>query len=91
MLTIPGQPAHLHGAREFVARAVEDACPDVDTAVLLTSEPVTNSLQHSNSRHPGGTVTISVLTVPDGVVIEINDDGGATVPAVTVASQSRCK
>jgi anti-sigma regulatory factor (Ser/Thr protein kinase) len=85
MLTIPGEPAHLHEARDFVARAVEYACSDVDTAVLLTSELVTNSLQHSNSRHPGGTVTISVLAVPDGVVIEVIDYGGATVPAVTAS------
>jgi anti-sigma regulatory factor (Ser/Thr protein kinase) len=79
LLTIPGEPAHLHEVREFVARAVEYACPEVDTAVLLTSELVTNSLQHSNSRCPGGTVTISVLAVPDGVVIEVIDDGGASV------------
>jgi len=83
MLTIPGDPAHLHETREFVANAVEYATHDVDTAVLLTSELVTNSLQHSNSRHPGGTVTISVLAIPDGVVIEVIDDGGATVPAAT--------
>jgi anti-sigma regulatory factor (Ser/Thr protein kinase) len=83
MLTIPGEPARLHEAREFVAKAVEYATHDVDTAVLLTSELVTNSLQHSNSRHRGGTVTISVLAIPDGVVIEVIDDGGPTIPAVT--------
>lgn len=83
MLTIPGDPAHLHEVREFVANAVEYATHDVDTAVLLTSELATNSLQHSNSRHPGGTVTISVLGIQDGVVIEVIDDGGPTVPAVT--------
>lgn len=83
MLTIPGDPVHLHKAREFVANAVEYATHDVDTAVLLTSELATNSLQHSNSSHPGGTVTISVLAIPDGVVIEVIDDGGPTVPAVT--------
>ncbi len=82
ILTIPGEPAHLREAREFVARAVEYATHDVDTVVLLASELVTNSLRHSNSRCPGGTVTISVLAVPDGVVIEVIDDGGATVPAL---------
>jgi anti-sigma regulatory factor (Ser/Thr protein kinase) len=85
MLTIPGEPACLHEVREFVADAVEYAIHDVDTAILLTSELVTNSLLHSNSRHPGGTVTISVLAVPDGVVIEVIDDGGATIPAVTAS------
>jgi anti-sigma regulatory factor (Ser/Thr protein kinase) len=83
MLTIPGDPARLHEAREFVANAAEYATHDVDTAVLLTSELVTNSLQHSKSRCPGGTVTISVLAVPDGVVVEVIDDGGPTVPSVT--------
>jgi anti-sigma regulatory factor (Ser/Thr protein kinase) len=82
MLTIPGDPSQLHEAREFVADAVEYACRDVDTAVLLTSELVTNSLQHSNSRHPGGSVTISVIAVPGGVVIEVIDDGGPTLPAL---------
>jgi anti-sigma regulatory factor (Ser/Thr protein kinase) len=82
MLTIPGDPAHLYDARRFVANAAEYATHDVDTAVLLTSELVTNSLQHSNSRHPDGTVTISVFAVPDGVVVEVIDGGGTTVPAV---------
>jgi anti-sigma regulatory factor (Ser/Thr protein kinase) len=60
-LTIPGEPAHLHAAREFVACTLGDGCTCSDAAVLLTSELVTNSVQHSNSRRWGGTVTITVI------------------------------
>ena len=82
-LTIPGEPACLHQARDFAARTAVGACADVDSTVLLTSELVTNSMQHSNSRCPGGTVTISVIAVPDGIRIEVIDDGAPTVPAAT--------
>jgi anti-sigma regulatory factor (Ser/Thr protein kinase) len=55
----------------------------LDTAVLLTSELAANSLQHSNSRHPGGTVTITVIAAPGDVRIEVIDDGGTTLPVVS--------
>jgi anti-sigma regulatory factor (Ser/Thr protein kinase) len=83
-LTIPGEPAYLREARKLVARTLADGNADVDTAVLLTSELVTNSMQHSRSGRPGGTVTITVIAAPDGVRVEVIDDGGMTVPAVTV-------
>jgi anti-sigma regulatory factor (Ser/Thr protein kinase) len=83
-LTIPGEPACLHQARDFAARTAVGACADVDSTVLLTSELVTNSMQHSNSRYPGGTVTISVIAVPDGIRIEVIDDGAPTVPAASI-------
>jgi anti-sigma regulatory factor (Ser/Thr protein kinase) len=81
-LTIPGQPSHLHEAREFVAHTLGDGCACSETAVLLTSELVTNSVQHSDSRLPGGTVTIALISVPGGIRIEVIDDGGTALPAV---------
>jgi hypothetical protein len=42
-LTIPGEPAYLREARKLVVRTLADGNADVDTAVLLTSELVTNS------------------------------------------------
>jgi hypothetical protein len=33
---------------------------------------------------PGGTVTISVIAVPDGIRIEVIDDGAPTVPAASI-------
>ena len=81
-MTIPGEPSQLHAAREFVARSLGGNHACVDTAVLLTSELVTNSVQHSESRHPGGTITTTVIAVPDGIRVEVIDDGGTTVPQV---------
>jgi len=81
-LTIPGEPAYLHEAREFVARTLGDGYDCCETAVLLTSELVTNSVQHSNSRLPGGTVTITVLAVLSGIRVEVIDDGAMTFPSV---------
>ena len=61
-LTIPGAPAYLHAARAFVARTLGDGCACSDTAVLLTSELVTNSVQHSSD--PGGTAGSDDLPRP---------------------------
>jgi anti-sigma regulatory factor (Ser/Thr protein kinase) len=81
-MTIPGEAAQLHAARQFVTQTLGDDHSCADTAVLLTSELVTNSVQHSYSRRPGGTVTITVITVPGSVRVEVIDGGGATVPVV---------
>lgn len=81
-LTIPGQPEQLHAARAFVSQALGDQCACLATAVLLTSELVTNSIQHSDSRREGETVTVVVIAVPGGVRTEVIDEGGATIPAV---------
>jgi anti-sigma regulatory factor (Ser/Thr protein kinase) len=43
---------------------------------------VTNSLQHSDSGRDGGTVTITLIAIPDGIRAEVIDEGGATVPAL---------
>jgi len=55
---------------------------DSDAATLLTSELVTNAVLHSDSGKPGGTVTVVVLALPDGVLIEVSDDGSASAPVV---------
>lgn len=84
-LTIPGQPACLHAAREFVARTLGTGHAHLDTAVLLTSELATNSVLHSESGRPGGTVTITLISVPDGVRVEVIDDGSVNEPAVRLS------
>jgi anti-sigma regulatory factor (Ser/Thr protein kinase) len=55
---------------------------DSDAATLLTSELVTNAIQHTASGADGGTVTIVVIDVPDGVLVEVIDDGSADMPVV---------
>ena len=56
--TIPGLPEEVVGARAFVARTLSaaDKTPslDSDAATLLTSELVTNAIQHTASGAPGG-------------------------------------
>ena len=74
-LTIPGRPEHVSEARAFVAKVLGDQSPIVDTAVLLTSEIVTNAVMHSNSRCPGGMVRLVMIEIGDGVRVEVADDG----------------
>jgi anti-sigma regulatory factor (Ser/Thr protein kinase) len=82
-LTFPGKPEHVAMARAFVTRTLGDDCPQGETAVLLTSELVTNSIRHSHSGREGGTITVTLITIPGGVRAEVIDDGGgASAPAL---------
>jgi anti-sigma regulatory factor (Ser/Thr protein kinase) len=74
-LTIPGRPEHVCDARAFVAKALGELHPSLDTAVLLTSELVTNAVSHSRSRGPGGTVSVVITESGGGLRFEIGDDG----------------
>jgi anti-sigma regulatory factor (Ser/Thr protein kinase) len=74
-LTIPGRPERVYEARSFVQKCLGDGNPATDEAVLLASEIVTNAVLHSNSRRPGGTVTITVVLVGAGTRIEVTDQG----------------
>jgi anti-sigma regulatory factor (Ser/Thr protein kinase) len=82
-LTIPGQAAHVAEARAFVSRTLGAECAEADLAILLTSELVTNSIQHSRSGRNGGTITITLIAVPDGIRGEVIDEGGATDPMLS--------
>jgi anti-sigma regulatory factor (Ser/Thr protein kinase) len=85
-LTIPGQPAEVSAARAFVTRTMaatgKGRTIDSDAATLLTSELVTNAILHTASGADGGTVTIVVMDVADGVLVEVIDDGSAGMPVV---------
>jgi anti-sigma regulatory factor (Ser/Thr protein kinase) len=83
-LTIPGHPEQVSAARAFVARTLSAHRPgtDADTATLLTSEIVTNAIVHTKSGVEGGTVTIVVIGIPRGVLVEIIDSGSAGSPVV---------
>jgi len=81
-LTIPGLPEQVHAARAFVGRILGSDHPCAFTTVLLVSELVTNSVQHSSSRGPDGIITITVAGIADGVRVQVADAGGASVPAV---------
>lgn len=83
-LTIPGRPEQVATARAFVSRTLRShhIGADSDAATLLTSEIVTNAIQHTNSGADGGTVTIVVIGVPGGVLVEVIDDGSSGTPVV---------
>ena len=83
-LTIPGHPEQVCAARAFVTRTLSAHRPgtDADTATLLTSEIVTNAIVHTKSGVEGGTVTIVVIGLPRGVLVEIIDGGSAGTPVV---------
>jgi anti-sigma regulatory factor (Ser/Thr protein kinase) len=74
-LTIPGRPQHVREARAFVAKALGELHPALDTAVLLVSELVTNAVMHSTSRCSGGTVSILIVGAAGGMRIEVADEG----------------
>ncbi len=83
-LTIPGRPEQVSAARTFVAETLSarQTGADSDSATLLTSEIVTNAIAHSKSGVEGGTVTIVVIGMPRGVLVEVIDDGSASAPIV---------
>jgi anti-sigma regulatory factor (Ser/Thr protein kinase) len=82
-LTIPGRPEQVRLARAFVSRVLrEHQAGDIDTATLLTSEIVTNAIAHTRSGAGDGTVTIVVISIAPGVLVEVTDEGSAGTPVV---------
>jgi anti-sigma regulatory factor (Ser/Thr protein kinase) len=85
-LTIPGRPEEVSGVRAFITRTLAAASRrrrvDSDAATLLTSELVTNALLHTDSGRPGGGVTVVIRGLPDGILVEVVDDGSAGTPVV---------
>ncbi|MBO0826084.1 MAG: ATP-binding protein [Actinobacteria bacterium] len=77
---LPGTAESVSLARQLVQELLSDRHPVIDTALLLMSELVTNSVTHSRSRLPGGTVTVVVSDGSDGVLIQVRDDGGMAQP-----------
>jgi anti-sigma regulatory factor (Ser/Thr protein kinase) len=76
-LVIPARPEHVRAARAFTDLVLGVQGSDDDgTASLLVSELVTNSLLHSDSRGPGGTIAVTVAIAPGEVLVEVTDDGG---------------
>lgn len=84
-VTVPGEPEHVSRVRGFVTKTLQSASLpsiDSDAATLLTSELVTNAILHTDSGRPGGAVTVVVLRLPDGILVEVVDDGSAGTPVV---------
>jgi anti-sigma regulatory factor (Ser/Thr protein kinase) len=81
-LVIFGRPEQVSAARAFVRRVLGPCHPGAERVALLTSELVTNSVNHSNSRLDGGLITVTVRAAVDRVRVEVRDDGGPTAPTL---------
>src|ERR1700721_2826687 len=79
-LVICGRPEQVSVARAFIRQVLGVGHPGIERVTLLTSELVTNSVHHSDSRLEGGTVTVTVRTDADRVRVEVTDDGGPPAP-----------
>ena len=77
---LPGAPESAMTARRLARELLGDGHPAADTAMLLVSELVTNSVLHSQSRRPGATVTVALCKGPTSVLIQVRDDGGPCAP-----------
>lgn len=76
----PGRPDQVANARRFVSRVLA-RCTAADDAVLLTSELVTNTLQHT-ATGTGGDFTVIACHGTAGLRITVTDDGSHHVPAL---------
>jgi anti-sigma regulatory factor (Ser/Thr protein kinase) len=76
-----GSPESVAEARDYVRQKLGTGHPAVDDVTLLTSELVTNSVIHSNSRN-GGSVTLALADCHDFIHVDVVDSGGDTVPCV---------
>lgn len=82
-LAIPGQPEHVRAARAFTRLVLGIHDRDDDgVAALLVTELISNSLAHSDSGKPGGTIAISVTVTPGGLLVEVTDDGAGGGPVL---------
>src|SRR6266571_4129353 len=81
-LVIDGRPDQVSAARAFVRRVLGSSHPGAEGVALMTSELVTNSVLHSDSRRPGNTITVTVTDMTDGIRVEVLDAGGASVPSL---------
>ncbi|MGW4640187.1 ATP-binding protein [Sphaerisporangium sp. NPDC004334] len=83
-VVLAGRVEQVGVARAF-ARKLLGGDPLLDTALLVVSEMVSNSVQHSRSSLPGGTVTLYILHVDARVRIEVQDDGSDGIPCMRPA------
>jgi anti-sigma regulatory factor (Ser/Thr protein kinase) len=73
-----GRNDQVSAARAFI-KDVLDGCPQLDVAVLLTSELCTNAVQHSASGN-GGMFEVTVYLGAASLRVEVRDDGSAVTP-----------
>ncbi|GLZ13015.1 ATP-binding protein [Actinomadura sp. NBRC 104425] len=84
---VPG--VDVRAVRRFVREAVSSGSSvDLGDVDLLTAEIATNAVRHTASGKPGGGVWVTVLSAPERVRVEIQDDGGAdTLPEIPAGDE----
>lgn len=80
-LVIDARAERVTVAREFIGEVLGRGHPCVETAILLASELVTNSVRHSDCRRRGQGITVAAIPLGSGIRIEVTDISGPTVPA----------
>lgn len=73
--TLAATPSQVRHARTGLAAFLGCSLLTPD-AVTCVSELVTNSIQHSNSREPGGTITVRAALAAGQLRVEVEDQGG---------------
>lgn len=79
-LALEARVDQVPAARAFVRETLGSRHPCADTAILLTSELVANSVRHSDCGRLGQPVLVSVTLRGTGLRIEVSDRTGPTVP-----------
>ena len=74
----PGRPDQVACARRFISQVLT-RCPAMADAVLLTSELVTNTLQHTRTG-AGGDFEVIACHSRSGIRVTITDDGSRAAP-----------
>jgi len=82
-ITYPGGKDQVRNVRANLRRLL-DGCPMVDDVILCASELAANAALHSQSRLPGGQLTVRAEIHPaDYVWIEVEDNGGPWLEAAS--------
>jgi len=86
--TYPATAGQVRHARRDLTGFLGDAPLAADAATCL-SELMTNSIKHSHSRSPGGTVTIRATLTGGRLRVEVEDQGGPWNPPPTQPDSPR--
>ena len=85
---LPGTFEAAGRARELTRCALGDDHPSLADVALVVSELVTNSVTHSRSGRPGGTLIVGIETAARGEVrVQVRDAGSAGAPVRADADQ----
>ncbi|GAA2206237.1 ATP-binding protein [Nonomuraea monospora] len=91
-IMVPGVDSSVPLLRHVLKLALELAGHDNSYAArLVTSELVTNAVEHTFSARSGGVVTLVLTEIGNGMVrIEVMDEGAFTVPRCRIPQMDEC-